>query len=112
MTSALRFCSGRKFIRNRSVPNWDEPLWLSQNCQRSTSRASAASRPPNRPVVSVIQFWMAPDWLRVKSSATRTGASPIGFSARYAGLRAAPLKKSTQTGSQSRPARVRGRAAL
>ncbi len=56
---------------------------------------------------------MAPDWLsRVPSGISSTGTSAMAFIARHPGVRVAPSKKSTRTGSQSHPASWSASAAL
>ena len=56
---------------------------------------------------------MAPDWVNVLAPVSSTGASPISLTlARQLGSRVAPLKKLTNTGSQSRPAQLRYNATL
>ena len=56
---------------------------------------------------------MAPDWVSVLAAVSSTGASPISLTlARHLASRVAPLKKSTNTGSQSRPAQLRYSATL
>src|SRR5262245_51429813 len=58
----------------------------------------------NLPVVCARCSRMTPDWLSFLPCVSNTGASPISLTlARHFESRVAPLKKSTNTGSQSRP---------
>src|SRR6185295_2084636 len=55
---------------------------------------------------------MTPDWHTIAPRCSSIGTSPITLTARYAGVRVSPLKKSTNRGSQSAPANCSASAGL